>query len=1129
MPGCGETINFFLSSWGRNRHLQLPVGLFGGDDNFGLPTYKPVDEHYRTSASYSSTVSIPNGSALRAPVAAWFHAMDVVVSSLTTERMILSAKTAGDHILSANLLMTVQQTGKYITIISNAGEMLTCRLDHIQTTVQAVHALLPTLEGAYPIDIQIGQPVMAMLRHQAPNFVWSGPVKVISRRRVRLEVDMATFSPPVSSGSLVYIGALSNHPTRYYGAHPVSESPYYVFAIDAVTTVAPEAMYQQPSSNLYMLGKELLRDTLRWGRISPSCLVGSHSTPTNETFQRVDVQWAFAEEQEGFITVLVCPRRPHQSTPWLPSNGVHRTDRMVKSLDVLYNQGLSSKTYYVHAVASIANWNVNDWVLTPLSPPSLVLVTEEQRAYETHSHFTWTPGTWQQTAVQGTNALYPSKATGHIVLVLLERFPDAVQSIQSRVLPDVNVVWWKLVEYAFLGWMHIAASNVPTGFSYIWPYPWNQPGHVQLLAALDGRGPLLTSGDVPRVSPSVWFVVDVTRWDTNLNEPVLQRDVRPGDRVLIVDNNNTPMFLTELREDGTWATEQEIASIPNENLLVLLDTDEGGGWFYTETRGSGRRLTTIYNEPHKITQEGMASSITWRITEWEYSQPGTILAIVSRAPDLLYAIPPSGVDSSFFDTTDGIPSVPPVLPNRYDPQGFTDGLLGPSVRWDRRMVDHSALRLAYVGNNTDATGRVRINFDMGRAVEIRALAWALVADELFPTITLHGSNESAFFADQEVLVRRGMGDGLLYTKNTHELENNAQLLWQATFTGAGSLWRSTDVEDGSADVWVVRLDIANGQYQRLFTNGKPSLRDGASYWHEGHVYPAEILLASQPFRYYAFTVSVGLLQNKGTRFLEIQEVQPLIVAPLAPSTVSNTQLVGQQPLSSDKVLVDFTLSRDLPENVPPWLGYIEHWSTFITRSPFYFGSAWSSVRIHGGQGNNAPTVRRATVSLPEIIVPRSTLIRSLRQPITAISFMWAFVRHGAIQLMANQAMISHRILEESLVNRIERTLQPPPWIDSRDTMQFHVAITGGKTPCNSAFIGLSSSNTIQVEVIGSVGGFLPELCFVLPNGEVLDFLMYDEGESSLPFDVVHDDYASMTSMFTVQFESPPDVKRMRTA
>jgi hypothetical protein len=52
---------------------------------------------------------------------------------------------------------------------------------------------------------------------------------------------------------------------------------------------------------------------------------------------------------------------------------------------------------------------------------------------------------------------------------------------------------------------------------------------------------------------------------------------------------------------------------------------------------------------------------------------------------------------------------------------------------------------------------------------------------------------------------------------------------------------------------------------------------------------------------------------------------------------------------------------------------------------------------------------------------------------------------------------------------------------------------------------------------------------MLPNGEVLDFLMYNEEESPLPVDVVHDDYASMTAMFTVQFDEAPGVKRTRTA
>jgi hypothetical protein len=54
-----------------------------------------------------------------------------------------------------------------------------------------------------------------------------------------------------------------------------------------------------------------------------------------------------------------------------------------------------------------------------------------------------------------------------------------------------------------------------------------------------------------------------------------------------------------------------------------------------------------------------------------------------------------------------------------------------------------------------------------------------------------------------------------------------------------------------------------------------------------------------------------------------------------------------------------------------------------------------------------------------------------------------------------------------------------------------------------------------------------EVCFVTPNGEVLDFLMYDEENVPVPMDVVHDDYASMSALLTVQFAEPLSNKRLK--
>jgi hypothetical protein len=70
-------------------------------------------------------------------------------------------------------------------------------------------------------------------------------------------------------------------------------------------------------------------------------------------------------------------------------------------------------------------------------------------------------------------------------------------------------------------------------------------------------------------------------------------------------------------------------------------------------------------------------------------------------------------------------------------------------------------------------------------------------------------------------------------------------------------------------------------------------------------------------------------------------------------------------------------------------------------------------------------------------------------------------------------MISHRLIDTYRAETRDPALQPPAWINQLDTMQFHVVIPNGKVAPSSAFISLSASNTIHVEVTHAVGALLP--------------------------------------------------------
>lgn len=1100
---------------------------------FGLPTYVPFDEHYRKSYSYSSTVSIPNGSSLRAPAAAWYFAGQATIGNLAGNRLTLVPLSVGGTLLSPQLLNTVLEPTQYASIFA-FGELVAGAIDYITTTATSIVVNCDTAPQLMTVG---SSPVFFMLRPRLPSDVWQGPIQVISDTLVRLEIDQSTFNTPSAGGSLLYLGALYPNATYPYGVHDVRVAPDYIFAVDTVQIVSPGALTTQPAT---VLNNGTLTSTVVWAQPqgTDATFVGAWSSLQPTIMTSIQVEWPYAQGQNGVITVLVGGIL-YQNPAWVP-NQIQTVTASATSASVVQTSGNPASTYVVPDSTgggwAIMSWSVTSgtWTVSPvIGTNTLILISSEQRAVATGTTTSWTTAAWEYPATYGMNTVPLVSATGSATsdgVIILQRQPAVVLGLQSSVIvPTPDVLWWKLAEFAYLGWASVPPSSAPTGATYLWPYPFDQPGRVRVFAS-GLAGPLQFPSST---GPILWFVIGWTTWDAANNRPNLPAgtNVLVGDRVLIVNGSGLPLQLVEWTIANTWSN-TGLPPVPIENLLVVQEGSLGtAAWWYRYTTQAPYVLNVFYDQRHVLADPGIISSIAWTPPNgsvWPVALGGSVLMVLSRSSDLLYALQPLGFVSNYYTIA---PSAGAVLPNRYVSTEITDGLLGASLRWNRQLPDHGAVRVSFVGTPTATPGFLRINIDMGSPVEVPALAWALIADALYPSMSLHGSNDPQFYNDMTLasLTRAAAPGSTLYTVNTHTLAFGATLLWQAYFDRAGSPWQEADVTAGTADVWTVRFDVATGRYQRLFVDGSIAQTNADALWTPGHIFPTAVA-APVAFQYYAFVVSVGLLVNSGVHTLEIEEVQPMVIAPIAPPTVNDATILGQSTLPVGHALIDLTLSRSLPAGTPPYLGFIEHWNSFIVRCPFYLGSAWAAVRFQAGQGRNAPTLRRATVALSELIVPRHTLIRSTHSAITILPFMWVFVRHGSIQMVANQAMISHRLIDAVRDRIRDPRLRPPSWIDDRDTMQFHVAITGGKIPCNASFMGLSGSNTIHVDVTHDIGTLLPEVCCVLPNGEVLDFMMYDEESVPLPLDVIHDDFASVTAMFTVQFdETIAGGKRMRTA
>ena len=465
-------------------------------------------------------------------------------------------------------------------------------------------------------------------------------------------------------------------------------------------------------------------------------------------------------------------------------------------------------------------------------------------------------------------------------------------------------------------------------------------------------------------------------------------------------------------------------------------------------------------------------------------------------------------------------------------------IIGPSVRHDpANLPDRAAVRRILSARPADQVPEyVRINVDLGRPVVLHAFGWAVHLRDLYPTLTVHGSNDPLFLQDHAVTVAARTDQGT-YTLNTHALAHGAERLWQLHWRWPGSAFTPGEVAAGVAEVYHTHL-TTEPVYQRLYADGRIETADADAALAAGHVWPSSspaTAVVGAAYRYYAFVVSVGRTTDPGLRnVLEVFQFQPIIEAPPAATLEAGAMVTlygrsssnGQQ--DGQPVVLDVTLSKDL---VPladggPY-GYAEVWTQFRSRPYFLQGKRWSPAAYNSQlRGSGLDRQQRALVTLPEVSVPRRTLLRSRNAPITSVPFVWCFLRSRTLEPVGEQAVVAPRLApapwaSSSAASSPSSAWQPPPpWVDDRRTLRFVLNLGSARIPGESQFITLSSDTAVQALVTDALGSALPEVCLVLPTGEVLDFVMYDPA-TPLPMEVAHDEYADVRVTVRVQHTATP--------
>ena len=345
MSSCGETLNFHLSSVGRNRFIQNVTGLFGGDIDSGLLSYPITDAHYRSSMNYVSTVTAEGGTCQRAALAAWY-----LLGSGT-----LRDSGALTWDISHNLWYTVQQPGQCVTFIDN-GVLIYATLGRASTqTLARIEDASSIIPGPFPRIMSFS------LRPRRPRQTINGPIIAANdNQTVVIQVDTGSFAPPIPGRDLVYLGARGSHPVHTAAWQSSTTANQYVFGVDSVVQIPNH-------TNIRALRPIAIpTDWQTWMACSDNAVIGVCGMASNVSlaFAGIDYPWPFPVDQAGSVLLLLPsatnPALSNTSTPdavffvrALVLDGMLTTTGTVDGVDLVHGDRVA---IYVTNPPSVTVW-----------------------------------------------------------------------------------------------------------------------------------------------------------------------------------------------------------------------------------------------------------------------------------------------------------------------------------------------------------------------------------------------------------------------------------------------------------------------------------------------------------------------------------------------------------------------------------------------------------------------------------------------------------------------------------------------------------------------------------------------------------------------------------------------------
>ena len=613
MSTCGEFINFSIQSIGRNRFLQKPTGLFGGDANFGGNSYQSWSDHYRSSVGYS-TIMVTEDSVrgMKCPLACWF-----AMGSCELGNFIDDITLTVNWFFSDTLFENIKTPNQMFTFAHN-GTLHHAYILRESTTKIGVLRLQSDI--ASDTSLKIGTKLNYMIRPQAPDYVFLGPILAVGKRQVQFQVTLPNnYVLPEKHRSLLYLGALESNPEKTCSLHNPADARENIFACEAIEKLAPNVKINALDVKL----DDMVVD--QWIQLEEHIVVAFAQYNSASTTFTFSYQWPFASVLKTGNVWIIGNKDTNKTYP--------------SSVKFENPSGMESNGEL---------WIGQSYATLNRVPFEILLKTEPTNNDNTTS-----------ASVEANN---PNRCSNF--LIVFERTPKILLSLQNSAIRPEKSLWQKMAENLITG-SFIFDWAILTGLEYTWPFPLDQDGLIWCFTPQEQSQIL----DLPSIVPKV---VCFARYVTNSV---------PTDALPYTTKNEKIYVITE-KKLYIWTGQQGSVHSErprNPNVFVVSELDTQAIMFAQETDLEGVAWKCIIQKSHQRTSQSVSIAVP---SEYVFENLQTAaITLFTRRQDLLYALQVANVTSNFYTKTDWILPADQSS-DRFVPGEIANALLGVAPRYD---------------------------------------------------------------------------------------------------------------------------------------------------------------------------------------------------------------------------------------------------------------------------------------------------------------------------------------------------------------------------------------------------------------------------------------------------------------